>query len=135
MSKKNNLLRFHSISAGAMSGTSVLTSPVTSLQYLDDVGVQFTWTGSPVGNFRIQISADYAQDTNGNVTNAGTWVPLLFSYWNGSAFITSYDVPTSLGSPIYLDMALLSAPWVRLQYTNASSSGVLNAWITAKALA
>lgn len=132
MPKKNTLLKFNSIANGVMTGTTVLTSAVTSIQFLDDIGIQLNWTGAAVGNFRVQVSADHAQDSQANVTVAGNWCPLLFTYWNGSAFVTSYDLPTTLGSPIYLDLALLSAPWIRVLYTNASSTGVLNAFITAK---
>lgn len=131
-SRKNNLAKFKTISAGVMTGTNVLTSTVTSIKFLDDVGIQFNWTSSPVGNFRVQVSADHEQDIEGNVTVAGNWVPLLFTYWNGSAFVTSYDIPTSLGSSLYFDLALLSAPWIRTIYTNVSGSGVLDAFITAK---
>lgn len=134
MGRKNNLLKYQSITNGAMTGTSMITSTVTSIAFLDDVGIEFVWSSSPVGNFRVQVSADHAQDTFGNVTVAGNWAPLLFTYWNGSAFVTSYDIPTSLGSPIYLDLALMSAPWIRILYTNTSSTGVLQAFITAKQL-
>lgn len=135
-SRKNNLQKFKTIDAGVMTSTNVLTSSVTSIQFLDDIGIQFNWSGSPVGNFRVQVSADHDQDamSPANVTVAGNWVPLLFTYWNGSIFVTSYDIPTSLGSSIYLDLALLSAPWIRIIYTNTSGSGVLDAFITAKTL-
>ncbi len=129
---KNQLLSFQSIAAGAMTGTSTLTSAVTDIRFLDDVGYQFVWTGFPVGSFSIQVSADYLQDINGNVQNAGNWVSLIMTYWNGAAFITTSSIPTSVGSPIYIDLALLSAPWIRAQYTNTSGTGVLTATITAK---
>lgn len=135
MSRKNNLRQFNSISAGAMTGTSVLTSAVTDIQWLDDIGYQFTFTGSPVGTFQIQVSADYYQDNVGTaVENPGNWVPLILTYWNGTAFVTGSTIPTSVGSPIYIDLALLSAPWIRAVYTNASSTGVLTATITGKAV-
>lgn len=133
MSKKSNLLSYRTITDGDMSAVSV-TSSVTNIQFLDDIGLQLNWTGSPVGTFAIQVSADHAQDYNGNVTVAGNWVPLLLSYWSGSAMVTGYTIPTSLGSPIYLDLALLSAPWIRIVYTKGSSTGTLNAFITAKVL-
>ena len=131
MSKtKNNLLKFQSITNGDM--TTTLTSAVTNIQHLDDVGYQFNFIGSPVGTISIQVSIDYAQDFNGNVTNAGNWTPLTFTYWNGTAFVTATSIPTSVGSPIYLDLALLSSPWIRAIYTPASGSGTLNAFISAK---
>lgn len=130
-SQKNSLLKFKNITNGDMAQASI-TSAVTNIQYLDDVGLQFSWTGSPVGNFQIQVSADYSQDAQGNVLDSGHWVPLLLSYWNGSAFVTSVDLPASLGSPYYLDLALLSAPWIRVVYTKSSGTGTLNSFITAK---
>lgn len=131
-STKNTLLSFPTITSGTMTGTNVLTSLVTNVQRLDDIGYQFNFTGSPVGTIAVQVSADYAADLNGNVTNPGNWVPLTFTYWNGAAFVTAFSIPTSVGSPVYLDLALLSAPWIRAVYTNASGSGVLTSIVTAK---
>lgn len=133
MSRKTNIKQFNTIAAGDMSLAS-LTSAVTDIQFLDDIGIQFTWSGSPVGSFAIQVSADYSQDLNGNVQNAGHWVPLTFTYWNGVTFVTDTSVPTSVGSPIYVDLALLSAPYIRAVYTKASGTGSLTTTITAKML-
>ncbi len=133
MPRKNHLTKFQSITSGDMS-QATLTSTVTNLQFLDNAGYQFNFTGSPVGTLAVQVSADYAQDELGNVTNAGNWVPLTITYWNGTAFITSTSVPTSVGSPVYLDLALLSASWIRSVYTKISGTGTLNAFITAKSL-
>ncbi len=133
---KRVLLPFHCIAAGDMS-TAAITGTVSELKYLDDVGIQLNWTGSPVGTFQIQISADYLQDTNNppNVLRVGHWVPITLTYWDGvSAFVTTTDIPTSLGSPIYLDMALLSAPYIRIVYTKISGTGTLDAYITAKGI-
>jgi len=134
MSKKNNILAYTIISGASMHDAATITSTVTNIQYLDDVGIQFDWTSSPTGTFQVEVSANYAADINGNVTNAGTWTPLTFTYWNGSANVTATSIPTSVGSPIYLDLALLSAPWIRAQYTNSASTGTLTAVITAKAV-
>lgn len=129
--RKNILSVYDIISSGNMSVSS-LTSLVTSIQYLDDVGIQFTWSGSPTGTFAVEVSADYAVDINGNVTNSGNWVPLTFTYWSGTAFVTAFSIPSSVGSPIYLDLALLSAPYIRAVYTKSAGSGTLQAVITAK---
>lgn len=131
MSKsKNNLLKFQAITSGNM--TSSITSAVTNIQHLDDIGYQFNYSGSPTGSFAIQVSADHAQDFQGNVSVPGNWIPLTFTYWNGSAFITGTSIPASVGSPIYIDLALLSAPWIRAVYTGDGSAGTLNAFVTAK---
>lgn len=133
MPKKNQLTKFQTITSGNMASAS-LTSTVTNIEFLDDVGIQFNFTGAPVGTLAVQVSADYAQDNQGNVTNSGNWVPLTFTYWTGSAFVTDFSIPTSVGSPVYLDLALLSAPWIRSVYTKTSGTGTLNAFITAKSV-
>ena len=135
MPKKNQITKFQIISSGNMSVSSIVSS-VSSIEFLDDVGIQLNWSGSPTGTFSVQVSADYSQDTSSppNVTNAGNWAPLVLTYWTGSAFVTTTAIPTSLGSPIYLDLALLSAPWIRTVYTKTSGSGTLDAFITAKSV-
>lgn len=133
MSRAKNLPVYQNISSGDMS-TAAITSQVTSIQFMDDVGLQLNWTGSPVGTFQIQVSLDYNQDASSppNVTNTGNWVALTLTYWNGADFVTDTEIPTSVGSPIYLDLALLSAPWIRAVYTKISGSGTLNGYLTAK---
>jgi hypothetical protein len=121
MSRKDNLRQFQLITNGSMTGTSVITSPVTCIQWLDNIGLQLNFTSSPVGTFQVQVSADYAQDFNGTVTNAGNWTAVPLTYFLSGTATTALTVPTSAGSPIYLDLNQLSAPWIRVVYTNASS--------------
>lgn len=128
--RKNNLRQFYTVVNGDMS--SNITSAITNIQWLDNIGIQFDFSGAPVGNFQVQVSADYVQDDNGNVINAGTWIPLILTYFNGTTFTSSPNVPTSVGSPIYMDLNQLSAPWIRAQYIATSGSGTLNTLITAK---
>lgn len=129
--RKNTLSAASIINAGNMSASSI-TSLVTDIRYMDDIGIQFSWTSSPVGTFAVQVSADYKQDELGNVLVAGNWIPVTITYWNGSAFVTGTTVSTSVGSPIYLDLALLSAPYIRSVYTKISGSGTLTGTICGK---
>lgn len=126
--RHNQIRKAHTLTQGVMSSSP--TSDITNIQFLDNIGLEWVWSGSPVGNFQVQISADY--DPNEKV--AGNWVPLLFTYWNGSAFVTDYNIPTTMGSPYYIDLTLLSAPWLKVIYSNTSGSGTLNEFLTAKAL-
>jgi hypothetical protein len=130
--RKSNLKQFSTIKNGMMIGTNTIISSVTNITILDNVGYQFDWTGSPVGIFQIQISANYNQDNEGNVITPGTWVNVTLSYFDGVNFVTSTDVPTSVGTPIYLDLTQLSAPWIRCKYSNTSGTGVLNATVAGK---
>lgn len=114
--------------------TATLTSDVTNIQFLDNIAYQFNWSGSPVGALSVEVSIDYAQDDMSppNVTNTGNWTPLTLTYWDGSAFVTAFSIPTSVGSPVCVDLALLSAPWIRVKYTKSSGTGTLNAYVSAK---
>lgn len=120
MSRKNNLLKFQNITNGDMS-QATLTSAVTEIQFLDNIGIQANFTGSPVGVFAVQVSADYARDLSGVVQNPGNWITISSG--------TAVD-----GSPIYFDINQTSAPYIRLLYTRTSGSGTLNSFITAKML-
>lgn len=122
MSSKNILTPFQNIVSGDMSQASI-TSSVTTIQYLDNIGVQLNFSGSPVGTFAIQVSADYKQDANGNVMNAGNWIPVTLS-----------PAPVASGSPgqIYLDLNQLSSPYLRVVYTKTSGTGTLQGYVTGK---
>lgn len=124
--RKNNLHKYQTVTNGAMA--SNITSTVTSLAYLDNIGYQFNIIGTPTGSIAVQVSADYAQDEFGNVTNPGHWIALSI---NNS---TSIAITTGSPSPIYLDLNQLSAPWIRSVYTATGGTGTLNAFITAKML-
>ena len=121
MSSRKNFLHYPIITNGDMSAASI-TSAITNIQRLDNIGIQLNWTGAPVGTFAVQVSADYAQDIEGNVTNAGNWTPLA---------LTPSPI-TALGSPIYIDIAQISAPWIRAVYTKTSGTGTLQTTIVGK---
>lgn len=121
MSRKNNLLKWQAITSGDMS-QSTITSTITNIEYLDNIGAQANYTGSPVGTLSVQVSLDHAQDQNGNVTVAGSW-----------AQITSAAIPGST-TPIIFDLNQLSAPWMRIVYTKISGTGTLDVFITGKML-
>lgn len=119
--RKNRLVKYQNIVAQSMAGN--VTSAVTNIEGLDNVGIQLVWTVAPVGTFSVQVSADYAQDYLGNVTVAGNWVTVTLS----PAITASGTADTA-----YIDMSNLSAPWIRVVYTRTSGSGTLNGYITAK---
>lgn len=126
MSRHNQLRLFQNFTNATM-GVGTITSSITSLQFLDDVGLQWNWTGSPVGNFQVQVSVDY----DPNTSNPGTWTPLVFTYFT-TVWTTNKNITTAQGSPYYVDLPLLSCPWLRVQYIGVSGSGVLNGFLTAK---
>jgi hypothetical protein len=130
--RKNTLLKYQSVTNGNMA-TNII-SAVTSLQYLDNSGIQFNFSGSPVGTFQVQVSADYAQDSYGNVTNPGNWAPIILTYLLSGVVTQSTSIPTSVGSPVYVDVNQTSSPYIRAVYNAVSGSGTLNVFLTAKEL-
>jgi hypothetical protein len=120
MPRKNVLERYQSITNGNMSGA--LTSPVTSIKYLDNILMEFVATGAPAGTYSVEVSADYQQDLEGNVINAGNWTPLDF---------TPSPIIAAAGT-VVIDMNQLPAPFIRAKWTPTSGSGVLNMFISAK---
>lgn len=137
MSRKNTLNAVKDVTSGDMSAASV-TSLVTDIQYLDNISVQLSWTSSPVGTFAIQGSLDYspgdAASAAGRTANAGTWTPITLTYLSGSVFVSATSIPTSVGSPILLNLSNLSFPYIRVVYTRSSGSGTLTSWIMGKAI-
>jgi hypothetical protein len=124
MAKKSNLKQFQTVTNGNMA--SAITSPVTSIEFLDNIGMQLNFTGSPTGIAQVQVSLDYNQDINGNVINPGNWVPVVFPSIGS-------DISLSSGSPIFIDLNQLSAPYVRLYYSGGGT-GVLNAYVGGKVI-
>jgi hypothetical protein len=108
--RKSQLNPYHLVVAGDMSGS--ITSSQTNIQYLDNVGVQFVFTGTPTGNFFVDLSIDNK-----------TWTPIIFS-----------GQPAASGSDgnVYLDINQVSAPYIRVRYVVTSGSGTLDVWITSK---
>lgn len=114
--RKNALNKFKIVTQGNMALASV-TSAITNIQFLDNIGIQVdVTTGSPTGVFTIEISANY--DPN---TGSGNWV-----------VITSASVTTGTPGDTYFDLNQLSAPWVRLVYTRTSGTGNFDATIVGK---
>lgn len=121
MASRSNRLKFQTITNGVMTGD--ITSRISNIEFCDNIGFQFHFTGTPVGTFQIQVSANYEQDSLGNVTNVGNWIDLVLS-----------GTPVAAGAPdeIYVDVTQISAPWIRAHYTFTSGTGTLQAWVVGK---
>lgn len=120
--RKNFLLNYHLITDTSMG--SSITSSAFNIQGLDNIGVQFNFTGTPTGTFYVQVSADY-QAVNGLVINSGNWNSLTLN-----------PVPAAAGAAdsIGINIQEIAFPWMRVLYTRSSSTGTLNTWICGKML-
>ena len=118
MPRKNVLQGAHTVQAQSMSAT--FTSPYTNIQYLDNLMIQISYTGTPAGTFAIEGSNDY----NPNISpDASHWGNLPLS-----------GTPTAVGSADTIDiqMTQLACSWIRLVYTRTSGTGVCDVYITGK---
>ncbi len=122
MNRKDPIPPYLAVSAGDLSAATV-TSPVTQVNYHDNLVYQCNITGSPVGLLEAQASDDYlAINTAGGQTNvirAGNWVT-----------ITSAAVTTA--ATIIFDLNQIGPMAVRLLYTKTSGTGAIDVWISGK---
>lgn len=106
------------VNEGNMSGN--LTSNVVDIEFLDNIGIQLNFTGTPTGTFGVQISMDYNPQTG-----AGFWIYLTLP-------TTPAAVAAGASNQIYIDLIQLTAPYIRVKYTATSGAGSLNAYINGK---
>jgi|ERR1700677_351282 len=127
MAAKNRLQPYNVIPPIAGNMLSTLQSNPTNISGMDDVGYSGSFTGAPVGTFSVQASVDYqpGQNPTDYPMNAGTWTTLPL---NGTV--------TASGSPdnFFIDVTLISAPWIRLVYNPTSGTGTLSVWVCGKGL-
>ena len=116
----NSLLKYKIIDAVSM-GASITSSAFNS-QFLNDIAVQMVFTGTPTGTFTLEGSIDHAEQ-NGVVTNAGTWTTIALDAMPASG----------AAGNILVNLTNIAFPWIRIVYTRVSSTGTLNAYISAKA--
>lgn len=91
---------------------------------LDNFSVQGVWTGSsPVGTLDVQVSNDH-QENGGVVTNAGTWT---------SIYASPQAISGNSGN-IFLNVAAISAAFVRFVYTKTSGTGTLKLYFNGRSI-
>lgn len=128
MSIRSELRPYQVIVSGALAAN--ITSAVTIIQKLSLIAYTYSWTGSsPVGTLSIQISNDYAIDSQGNVSNAGNWAAVSFTTGTGVAASVALSGASGTAN---INLPLLGAYAVRTVYTASSGSGTLQAYICGK---
>lgn len=105
------------------SMTTDQTSVAVEIKNQDNVGIQITWSGTPEGDFSVQISSDHMQDIEGNITVPGHWVTIPLD-----------PAISATGAPddAYIDLNQMSAQYVRLVYSVTASTGTMTAIAVAK---
>ena len=128
MSAKTILVPYNVVPPVPGNMLSTLVSFPTKIQLEDVAGYSLSWTGAPVGTFSFQCSADYTPNApfpSDYSASAGTWTN-----------ITLNNTIAAAGTPdnAYVDLQLVSAPWIRVVYTPTDGTGTLSIWVTGKSL-
>jgi hypothetical protein len=111
MSKK--FLKSRVIQDGTMTGTSVLTSTPVDCTSLDNLSVQFVWTGSSVSStLACQVSNDDSTWSTYTVT-----LPTISSSNGGNGTAVFQNFPYK---------------WLRFTATNSAGTGVMNCYVVGK---
>lgn len=124
MASHFRLGKYQIFTAGVQSGTNTITSSTVHILNLDNIYLQINNTGTANGSYAMQVSNDHTEDQEGNVLVAGNWVTIPAS------MTIAAGAPATIG----IDLNQRGAPWFRLQYTNTSGSGTVNAFVSGKGL-
>lgn len=121
MSGKKALLPYKLVDAESMGAT--VTSDPTNVQYLDNIGLQVTATGTPTGTISVEATASSEDPRDGS---AAQWDELTFDP----------VLPAIAGAPISFLINLNQIPFsrIRVVYTRTSGTGVLNVTVAGKAV-
>lgn len=129
MSSRPRIKKFQVITNGNMASASV-TSAVTIIEDLSLIGYAYSWDGtSPIGTIEVQLSNNYALNTDGTVSNAGTWTTMTVDYMGSP--VQSVPVTGNTGNG-FIDILETGAYAIRTVYTKTSGIGTLQAIVNAK---
>lgn len=108
----------------SVSMTASVESNPIHIQYEDNIGLEFVWTGTPTGTFGVSVSNSASLSTTGGISG-GTWTPLT---------LTTPDVPQAVGAAGngFIDLNQLGAAFLKVTYTAGSGTGSLTVTMTGK---
>lgn len=104
----------------AVSSTNAYRGFKISLYNTSQASCQLIWTGTPTGTFIIQVS------------NKPAPVESTDTDWTTLSLAVAITQPAGSASNDFVDLSTLPARWARPKYTNASGTGNIQAWCTAK---
>ncbi len=106
------------MSSTTMTGTNVLTSNPIPLDQIFQLAVQAAWTGTPVGNFKLQGSCDSPPNQN-QISSPDNSV---ITNWTD---ITATQAAGGAAGNYMWNIPDVGYRYARLVYTNASSTGLI----------
>ena len=118
---RKNTLRYTIFENKSAASSFDNKSAATDVQYLDNMGIQVTWTGSPVGILKVLVSNDVANPTDG--------IPVV--NWSELDFGTTIAIDGS-NTDLIINMNQLPFKWIALEYVRTSGTGSITAQFTSK---
>ena len=109
------------INAAPLAAT--VTSSAVHIMYLDNIGIQFVWTGTPTCTLNVLVS---------NQTAVGSNPPTPVSSSFTTLTLTGVTNPSGSSGTFWIDLNQLGAEWIEAQYASCSGSGTLSAYLSAK---
>lgn len=118
--KKTN--QFWLIQNGVMTGVTTLTSANQFVGNLDNIGIEFAWTGTPTGTLNVNGSVSAV------IPHAAAvgYYPMTFS--------PALQNPAGSATGFILSLQQFPWPYFNVTYTNVSGTGVLNVYYFSKDL-
>lgn len=101
------------VTSGVMADASTIYSNIIDVTLKDNLGLEFTWTGTPTGTFTV---------------------------YGSSSGINFYTVPVITSNPtggaggFLLDLVQWPWKYIYIKYVNSGGSGLLNVYMTTKDL-
>jgi hypothetical protein len=95
--------------AGAMASTNTIYSQIANVSQLDNIGLEVTWTGSPVGTFSVMGS------NSGINFEALTFTPALAQ-------------PVGSADGYLINLQQYPFTYLMLEYTNTSGTGTITVY-------
>lgn len=113
--KPNNIALW---SSQAM-GVATITTAAVQLEHIFGFAVQLVWTGTPVGNFTIEVSND--------MPPAGGVIPSTFAPTNWSTLSGSTKAAGGAAGEHIYNVTDAMYRWFRIKYVGTGSTGSVTA--------
>lgn len=117
-----NVLKPVAVIDGAALATNVYGTPI-HMMYLDNIAVQFVWTGTPTCTLSVLVSNQTTPGSNPPTPVSGSFTALT---------IGGLTNPAGSSGSFVIDLNNLGEEWVEAAYTSCTGSGTLSAYLTAK---
>lgn len=130
-STNNPLIRWHASEWTNADLSENVTGPKTEITNQSMVSIHILFTGTPTGEFFVQVSNVYNDVYRGpDPAHASTdWETLPLVDNAGAAL--SLTASGTAGT-YFVNLQNIAASYIRVIYTDTSGSGAANVWITAK---